>query len=132
MLGRRCASVSANSTGSAATATSSTCGAPAVEGGGEQAGEPDEAGEAHGVGALVHREQLVQADAAEHEQTEREDRAALDHDEQRDGDRGQRREDAGAQVRALAGACVRHRLSVRRSAAAARRTRRATARGTRA
>jgi hypothetical protein len=73
-------------------------GAP-VERRSQQAGQPEQAGQADGVGAVVHRVQLVHADRPEREQSQREDRPALDHDEQREGDRGQGRQHAGAQIR---------------------------------
>ena len=74
----------------------------AVVGGQQQCSERHEAGQTHGMRAAVHRVQLVQAHAAEHEQAEREDQPALDHQEQRDGDRGHGDEHARAEVRALA------------------------------
>ena len=69
----------------------------------EQPPQGEEAGQANRVGALIHRVELVHADAAEQEQPEREDGAALDDEEQRDGDRGNRRHQAHAQIGALFG-----------------------------
>ena len=65
----------------------------------QQPGERDEAGEAHRVHAVVHPVELVHAHGAEHEQPEREHQAALDHEEQRDGERRNRGEHAAAQLR---------------------------------
>ncbi len=51
--------------------------------------------------AVVHRVELVHADATDDEHARGEDRPALDHEEQRDRDRRQRREHPRGRLRAL-------------------------------